>query len=216
MSGRPAGAKLTDTQDAEHKRAFPDGEDRGRLERLRHKAETLGPRLAADRDRFLHYQRTQGRWNVLLRAAVIALAMGAAIQFVFLSGLMRDASAIRKSMDSNSAALARIERLIAQNEKASEQRETELGLAVASVRASVLLPEIDVFLNRAEARGEWQFNNAMEKAELSRKLKLQIRPTIVSEMEAHPDKPETEVRKQIEQLVAAELEADRKLPPRRF
>ncbi len=173
-------------------------------------------RLAADRDRFRKFQGAQFWVNILLGAAVIALVIGAAIQFALLHGLRRDASAIQKGIDSNTAALNRIESMIARNEKASEQHEALLAREVASVRASVLLPEIDVYLSRAEAAGQWQFNSSNERAELSRKLKLQIRPAIVSEMEARPDTPDTEVRKRIEELVAADLYAERKLPRRQF
>ena len=149
--------------------------------------------------------------NILLAAAVIAVVAGLAIQFALLHGLSRDIAAIREGTSSNYAALNRIEGMIAQNGRTVEQHEALLTQAVAGVRATILLPEIDVFLSRAEAAGQWQFNNSMEKAELSRKLKLQIRPTIVSEMEAHPDTSDSELRKRIEQLVAADLDADRKL-----
>ena len=149
--------------------------------------------------------------DILLGAAVIALAIGTAIQYILLRELNRDIAAIRNSIDSTNAALKRIEGMIGQNEKTSEQQEAPLTRAVANVRASVLLPEIDVFLSRAEAAGQWQFKNSTERAELSRKLKLQIRPTIVSEMEARPETPDTEVRKRMEQLVAAGLDVERKL-----
>lgn len=205
LSGTQAHGKLADTSDSEQQPGVPPVDDIQRIARLRRKAERVVEHLATEHDRFRKSQQKQITVNRLLTAAVIALGVGTVFQYIFLGELRRDANAVQKGVDSANASLNRIIGIIEHNEQGSQQRESQLARAIADVRASILLREVDAYLNRLEQTGDQQFGDAEEKADLSRKLKPGIRRAIVSEIETSPDVSDMQVRTRIRQLVDADL-----------
>lgn len=193
------------TSDGGQQREVPAGRDGQRVARLKQRAERLVEHLAAEHYRTRKFRRAQLWVNVLLAAAVIALGAGTAMEYVFLKDLARDVSAVQKRVDSSDAALNRIVGIIEHNEKTSKEREAVFTRAIAAIRTSFLLPAVDAYLSHLEATGKWEFNDPVEKAKFSWKLKSRIRPAIVSEIEAQPGITDAQVRQRIEQLVVANL-----------
>ena len=187
---------------------IPAGQDNQRRARLKQRAENVVERLAAEQHRIRRFRRAQLWVNILFAAAVIATGAGAAMEYVLLKDLARDIKAVQTRVDSSNAALDRIVRMIEHNEEISQKREAVLTGALAALRTSLLLPRVDIYLSHLEATGEWQFNDAAEKAEISRRLKSRIGPAIVAEIEARPEIPDAQVWRQIEQLVDRNLQAE--------
>jgi hypothetical protein len=132
--------------------------------------------------------------------------VGFILEYIFFRQLRQEARALQNGLNSANAALAYISGRTDSDEVAFSQREALLRRAIAGIRASILMRDVDVYLDHLEATGQWQFSDANQKAEFSRKLKFRIRPVIISEVEANPETSDAQLRKRIEQLVDIDLD----------
>lgn len=168
-------------------------------------------RQASEQRRHRKYQSIQLFIYVLLTLAIAVLAGFTAhlndLIDQLTSQTISQMRAVQTGVAATSAATNVAKQTLEEINSTLHAHQQLLTRALAENRIAALLPAVDSYLDRLEMQGELEFDSPEEKADISRRLKGRIRPSMVNEIILKPDITDAQARTRIEQLADRALDA---------
>ena len=180
-----------------------------RILRLKNRVDTLREQQYLVR---WHKDPTIPVWILVFVAVVIAITgcVTAYSEYVINRSLREILTQLKGARDNGDAlykTIVILREALAASKSATLNAQEMLSRSAAEIRATLLVGDVDTYLDQLEENGELEFDGPADKRNVSRKLKEKIRSVLVDELIHSAQMTDVEARKRTEVLAKRYLDA---------